>query len=136
MRTRFDQAVTFVVVLTASAAVSSPLFSADVISSGPPPLIEEAPAPVSYGQFQTAQDVGDVGAAGATVFNAESGTYRVTGSGANMWGDVDALTALRPQRRCDTRDTNAPVSSKNKLQRVRARGRPKAVTNTKTRRRP
>src|SRR5262245_43766084 len=52
---------------------------------------EEAPAPVSYGQFETAQDVGDVGAAGATVFDAGSQTFRVTGSGANMWGGVDAF---------------------------------------------
>lgn len=31
----------------ASAAVSSPVLSADVINAGPPPLIEEAPPPVS-----------------------------------------------------------------------------------------
>src|SRR5262245_52955167 len=57
-------------------------------ASAPPP---EAPAPVSLGQFQTAQDVGDVGLAGATAFDVNSGTFRITGSGANMWGDVDAF---------------------------------------------
>lgn len=39
--------MTFVAVLMASAAVSSPVLSADVINAGPPPLIEEAPPPVS-----------------------------------------------------------------------------------------
>jgi hypothetical protein len=52
---------------------------------------EEAPATATYGQFENAQDVGDVGLAGATAFDAGSQTYRVTGSGANMWADVDAF---------------------------------------------
>src|SRR5262245_25020759 len=52
---------------------------------------KEAPAPVSYGQFEAAQDVGDVGLTGVAVFDATSQTYRVTGSGANMWSGVDAF---------------------------------------------
>jgi outer membrane immunogenic protein len=38
-------------VLTASAAVSSPVLGADVINDGPPPLLSEAPPPVSPNPF-------------------------------------------------------------------------------------
>ncbi|MBL0156057.1 MAG: TolB family protein [Bryobacterales bacterium] len=43
------------------------------------------------GQFDTAVDVGEVGLAGSTVFDAKSGVYRVTGAGANIWAGVDAF---------------------------------------------
>lgn len=51
MRTRCDQALVFAAALAASAAVSSPVLSADVINAGPPPLLEEAPPPVSPNLF-------------------------------------------------------------------------------------
>ena len=43
MRTRYDQALVFAAALAASATVSSPALSADVINGGPPPLLYETP---------------------------------------------------------------------------------------------
>jgi outer membrane immunogenic protein len=51
LRARFDLAVTFAAALTAGAAVSSPVLSADIINSGPPPVLEEAPPPESPNLF-------------------------------------------------------------------------------------
>jgi regulation of enolase protein 1 (concanavalin A-like superfamily) len=45
----------------------------------------EVPAPWQ------AQDVGVVGLAGSTSYDAASGTYRVTGAGADIWGTADAF---------------------------------------------
>jgi TolB protein len=43
------------------------------------------------GEFAAATDVGQVELAGAAVYDAGRGAYRVTGSGANIWGSVDAF---------------------------------------------
>jgi TolB protein len=44
----------------------------------------------SHGIFQDSNDIG-VTAKGATVFDPLSGSYRITGSGADMWGSADAF---------------------------------------------
>ena len=43
------------------------------------------------GSFESAAEVGDVRLAGATVLDATRREYRLTGSGANIWGSVDAF---------------------------------------------
>jgi TolB protein len=58
-------------------------------ASPTPPAAE--PAAPSLGLFEQAVDVGDVGAPGSTVFDPAAGTYRITGSGANMWANVDGF---------------------------------------------
>jgi TolB protein len=68
--------------LCALAAV----FAAACASPAPP-----APAPPSLGVFEAAGDVGDVGAPGSTVFDPAAGTYTITGSGHNMWADLDSF---------------------------------------------
>ena len=50
------------------------------------------------GQFDTAVDVGEVGLAGSTVFDAKSGVYRVTGAGANIWAGVDAFQYVQNEQ--------------------------------------
>jgi outer membrane immunogenic protein len=51
LRTRFDQAVVFAVVLAAGAAGSSLGLSADVINHGPAPLLYETPPPAAPDLF-------------------------------------------------------------------------------------
>ena len=41
--------------------------------------------------FKTTGDIGDCELAGKTVFDQTSGRYTITGSGANMWGNIDAF---------------------------------------------
>ena len=48
----------------------------------------------SLGVFQRASDVGDVNHPGSARYDAGTQTYRVTGSGANVWGNVDAFQFL------------------------------------------
>ena len=43
------------------------------------------------GEFAAYTDIGQVELAGAAAFDAGRGAYRVTGSGANIWGSVDAF---------------------------------------------
>jgi TolB protein len=43
------------------------------------------------GQFQQDADIGSPAHAGAAVFDAGSGRYRVTGGGANIWAERDAF---------------------------------------------
>src|SRR5262245_57372285 len=43
------------------------------------------------GVFEASADVGRVERPGMAAFDAAGRTYRVTGSGANMWGSVDAF---------------------------------------------
>ena len=43
----------------------------------------------SFGAFTTAGDVGAPAIAGSTAFDAATGQYRITGSGANMWAKND-----------------------------------------------
>jgi Tol biopolymer transport system component len=47
-------------------------------------------ASTSVGAFESG-DVGAVGVAGSAVYDAESGVYRVTAGGANIWGAEDAF---------------------------------------------
>ena len=43
------------------------------------------------GIFSDRCDVGDCQLPGATLFDDKESTYTITGSGANMWGSVDAF---------------------------------------------
>ncbi len=43
------------------------------------------------GEFEATSGVGRLETAGKVEFDARKGTYRVTGSGANMWSTVDAF---------------------------------------------
>lgn len=45
----------------------------------------------SLGLFQQHAEIGAVGLAGGVVFDEADQSYRLTGSGANMWGAADAL---------------------------------------------
>jgi TolB protein len=45
----------------------------------------------ALGIFERDADVGDNPKTGSTVFDAETGDYRVTGGGANIWAKVDAF---------------------------------------------
>lgn len=48
----------------------------------------------NLGQFDAASDVGRITLPGSSAFEAASGTYRITGSGANMWFKEDAFHFL------------------------------------------
>lgn len=72
LRIRFDQALSLAAVLTASAAVSSPALSADVINDGPPPLLSEAPSPVSLNLFAGWWIGGTLGGATANFDSSQS----------------------------------------------------------------
>jgi hypothetical protein len=43
------------------------------------------------GPFGTSTDVGQMGQKGETQWEAGTGTYRLTASGANIWGAVDGF---------------------------------------------
>jgi regulation of enolase protein 1 (concanavalin A-like superfamily) len=45
----------------------------------------------AVGIFERDADVGDTPKTGAIEFNADTGAYRVTGGGANIWAKVDAF---------------------------------------------
>ena len=45
----------------------------------------------AVGIFERDADIGDTPKAGAIDFNADTGDYRVTGGGANIWAKVDAF---------------------------------------------
>ncbi len=45
----------------------------------------------AVGIFEQHRDVGDTPKEGTVDFNADTGNYRVTGGGANIWGKVDAF---------------------------------------------
>jgi outer membrane immunogenic protein len=66
--------LTFAAALLASAAVSSPVLSADVINAGPPPLLEEAPPPVSPALFAGWWIGGTLGGATANFDFSQSST--------------------------------------------------------------
>lgn len=48
----------------------------------------------AMGEFEEATDVGRISLPGSSEFNPASGQYRVTGSGANIWGKEDAFQFL------------------------------------------
>ena len=45
----------------------------------------------AVGIFAGHRDIGAVGHSGSVEWNSEDGSYKVTGGGANMWANVDAL---------------------------------------------
>src|SRR5258708_16148149 len=47
--------------------------------------------PAAIGVFQAHTDVGDNPRPGSASFDADAGTYRITGGGSNMWGPADAF---------------------------------------------
>ena len=53
----------------------------------PPPPPPAATLPSGWSQ----RDIGSVGVAGATTFDAASGTFTVRGAGADIWGTADAF---------------------------------------------
>jgi hypothetical protein len=53
------------------------------------------------GLFEAAADVGETDLAGRTRHDAAAGTYRVTGSGANIWGTADAFHFVWTRRSGD-----------------------------------
>jgi outer membrane immunogenic protein len=80
LRTRCDQALVFAAVLAASATVSSPVLSADVINGGPPPLLYETPPPVSPDLFAGWWIGGTLGGATANFdFSQSSDTIDASG---------------------------------------------------------
>lgn len=52
-------------------------------------LAGQNPAPISLGQFEAQTDVGEILNPGSATYDAQSGKYVVTGSGANMWASTD-----------------------------------------------
>jgi Tol biopolymer transport system component len=60
---------------------------------GEPPLAPTPPAsppsPPSLGRFEESGDVGGVRHAGSTVYDEATQTYRLRGSGKNLWADSD-----------------------------------------------
>lgn len=89
MRTRFDRAVTFVAVLTASAAASTPVLSADIVNGGPPPLLYETPPPLAPNLFAGWWIGGTLGGATAnfdfSAKNADIGASGVLGGLTGGW---------------------------------------------------
>lgn len=49
------------------------------------------PVPDTLGPFDGHGDIGDVGLVGSARYDADRGSWRVTGSGENMWGRTDAF---------------------------------------------
>ena len=50
-----------------------------------------------WGAFDSLQNVGKVSLPGAVLYDANSNTYRITGSGENIWGTEDAFAFLNKQ---------------------------------------
>ncbi|MFL6734006.1 MAG: TolB family protein [Sphingomicrobium sp.] len=59
----------------------------------PPPLIVPPPpeAAAEPGMFREQADIGQTGLPGSSTYDEVTDTYRVTGGGANIWGEADAL---------------------------------------------
>ena len=49
------------------------------------------PAPAALGNFDTHADIGATAISGSASFDPDTGTYVITGGGANMWGAQDAF---------------------------------------------
>ncbi len=60
-----------------------------------------APTPVSLGLFDANGDVGATAHKGSVVHDPATGSYRVTGGGANIWGNEDAFQYLWTRRSGD-----------------------------------
>src|SRR4051812_47496579 len=50
-----------------------------------------APVMAAVGEFETAGDVGKVETKGTAEFDAAKATYKITGSGENIWKNEDAF---------------------------------------------
>jgi hypothetical protein len=80
----------------------TPTIPGSIATPTPTPLYP-VPTPTPQGPlgdlglFTHHQDIGDVNAAGSASFNAQSGEYRVEGSGADIWGSVDEFHFLFKQ---------------------------------------
>jgi TolB protein len=73
---------------------SLPLRSTAILLTGLA-LVALAPAhAASLGDFAQATDVGKIARPGAAEFVSAQGQYRITGSGANLWGKEDAFQFL------------------------------------------
>lgn len=90
-------------VLGALVLFGSPLFGAEQIQPAAP-APKAVPAP-----FESDGDVGDVKLPGATVFDQRRGEARLTASGLNLWGAVDAFRFLSRRVRGDV-DLEAAIS--------------------------
>jgi Tol biopolymer transport system component len=67
-------------------------FSALLLSAGACLVVQgKQSASGSFGLFTDHQDIGTTPKAGTTEYDPATREYRVTGSGANIWGKVDAL---------------------------------------------
>lgn len=58
--------------------------------TGPVSIAVQPPAKGSHGLFKQSTDIGAT-EKGSTVYDATSGSYRITGGGADMWGKADAF---------------------------------------------
>ncbi len=54
-------------------------------------MIPSNPSYAGLGLFEAGDDVGQVSLSGSAQYDARTGQYRITGSGANMWGSEDAF---------------------------------------------
>jgi TolB protein len=86
MSRAFRSALSLVALLVAAPQVVPTLLAAD-----PPPAVapKALPAP-----FESDADIGDLKIAGTTVFGPGRGEIRMTASGLNLWGPVDAFRFL------------------------------------------
>lgn len=62
-----------------------------VLTFGALNMMSSKSSGADLGLFQRSADIGPVSLAGAVEFDAETQQYRITGSGANMWGAEDAF---------------------------------------------
>src|ERR1044072_968960 len=60
-----------------------------------------AQAPAKIGMFDADQDIGDTATKGSVAFDAATGSYSVTASGANIWADKDAFHYVWTRRSGD-----------------------------------
>lgn len=54
-------------------------------------ILLSKPSYAETGEFENSVDIGNVTIKGSAGFDSESGQYRITGSGENMWGSQDAF---------------------------------------------
>ena len=64
-------------------------------------LIAAMPAAARIGQFDAEQDVGRPALHGSVRYDRQANAYRVTGGGANIWGNADAFHYLWTRRSGD-----------------------------------
>src|SRR4030042_1746734 len=62
-----------------------------VVALGALSMLSSEPSYTGLGQFERNADVGPVSLPGSAQFDAATKQYRITGSGANVWGAEDAF---------------------------------------------